>query len=322
MLILGGGGIGSRHLQALAASTKPLAMTVVDPSEASREIARQRFHEIRPGAEHLLTLTGALDEAPRRVDVCIVATPAHVRRAVVEQLLAHAQVRFLILEKILFQARADYRAMASMLADAKVAAWVNCPRRLWPQYRTMRDQIAGGGPVALHVVSGRRTALGTNSIHFLDTLDFLAGEERRWRLHGDRLSPLDVGSRHDQAIEFKGCLYGFSDRGDVFTYTLHDDATTHVLDIAAPGRRWLVREAQSTALVASAEESWAWRDMEFPLVYQSRITGDVVADLLDRGRCDLPSLAQSSALHLAVLDAYFEALALPETTEETRCPVT
>ncbi|HLO78458.1 MAG TPA: Gfo/Idh/MocA family oxidoreductase [Magnetospirillum sp.] len=322
VLIVGGGGIGSRHLQAIAASNKPLSITVVDPAEASREVARQRFHEITAGAEHKLSLTATLDDAPREIDVCIVATPAHVRRAVVEQLIAHAKVRYLILEKILFQTRGDYAAVARLLAEAGTKAWVNTPRRLWPQYGVMRDQIAGNGPVALHVVSGRRTALGTNSIHFLDTLDFLAGGDRQWTLRGDRLGRLEGGSRHTHAVEFQGCLYGFSDKGDVFSFTLHDDNTTHVLDISAKGYRWLVREAQSTALVASEAEGWAWREAEFPLVFQSRITGDVVADLLGKGDCALPTLAQSSSLHLAVLDAYFEALGLPQDAEDVQCPVT
>lgn len=322
VLIVGGGGIGSRHLQALARSDRPFAITVVDPSEASRDVARTRFGEVPHGAAHDLTLVAGLDEAPAAVDVCIIATPAAPRRGIVEFLAANVSVRFLILEKILFQARADYPDVARILADAKIPAWVNCPRRLWPGYRDMRDQIAGTGPVTLHVVSGRRTALGTNSIHFLDTLDFLAGGERAWTLRGDRLSLLDAGSRHGQTTEFKGCLYGASDRGDFFSFTLHDDSSYHLLDISAPGHRWVIREPNSAALVTSEAAAWAWSEVAFPLVYQSTITGDVVADLLDNGRCELPTLGQSSALHLAVLDAYFEALAIPDATETTACPVT
>lgn len=322
ILIIGGGGIGSRHLQALARMERPFSITVVDPSEESRELAKTRFGEVPCGAAHRLTVVSDLADAPATADVCIVGTPAGPRRAIIEQLAARHRIRFLILEKILFQARADYPQVARILADAGISAWVNCPRRLWPRYQEMRERIAGAGPVALHVVSGRRTALGTNAIHFLDTLDFLSGGGRRWVLQGNGLSALEAGSRHQQVVEFKGHLHGASDQGDFFSYTLHDDAAFHVLDVSAPGYRWVIREANGVALTASEADGWEWTEVEFPLVFQSTITGTVVSDLLDGGDCNLPTLAESSALHLAVLDSYFEALALPETTETTVCPVT
>lgn len=322
ILVIGGGGIGSRHLQALAQADRPYALTLVEPSASARETARSRFDEVPHGATHALEMVADLESAPDEADLCIVATPAAPRRAIVEQLVAGKSVRFLILEKVLFQARADYRRVADLLAAAGIPAWVNCPRRLWPGYREARRQIDGAGPVTLQVAAGRRAALGSNAIHFLDVLDFLAGGGRSWSLRGDRLSVLDTGSRHAGMVEFQGVLYGTSDRGDFLSFSLADDAGPHLVQIAAPGRRWTIREPEMTALAASESEGWAWREVPFPLLYQSALTGQVVADILDRGSCDLPSLATSSALHLALLEAFFQALSLPDATQDTPCPVT
>lgn len=322
VLVVGGGNIGSRHVQGLARAARPLAITVVDPNPDSLKLAADRFAESPKGAGHSLALSASLDEAPPAADVCIVATPAGPRPRIVQQIARERRARFLILEKFLFQARADYGAAARALAEAGIPAWVNCPRPMWPSYRQARADIAGNGPVALHVVAGRAAALATNAIHFLDALDFLAGRGRTWTLRGDRLRKIEGGGRHAGAVEFAGALYGVSDRGDMFSFMLNDDGGPHHVDISAPGRRWIVREGAGKAGAASAETDWAWSEIDFAVPYQSAITGDAATALLDTGDCALPTLAESSALHLAMLDAYFEALGVAADAQTDKCPVT
>jgi len=168
ILVVGGGNIGSRHVQGLARATRPLAITVTDPNPDSLKLAADRFAEAPKAADHKLALAASLDAAPAVADVCIVATPAGPRPQIVERIARERRARFLILEKFLFQARADYGAAERALAEAGIPAWVNCPRPMWPSYRQARAEIAGDGPVALHVVAGRAAALATNAIHFLD----------------------------------------------------------------------------------------------------------------------------------------------------------
>ena len=54
--IIGGGNIGSRHLQAVARIDKPLNIFVVDPSVSSRDLAVERFHEIDKSGIHELKM--------------------------------------------------------------------------------------------------------------------------------------------------------------------------------------------------------------------------------------------------------------------------
>ena len=130
--IIGCGQLGSRHLQAMAATPLPEGMTlrleVVEPWQGSRDTAQARLAEVNksgiPAAFH-----ESVAGLPRALDLVVVATTADVRRAVVEELLGHAAVRFLVLEKVLFQAPADYKAVADLCAAKGTRAWVNCPRR-------------------------------------------------------------------------------------------------------------------------------------------------------------------------------------------------
>lgn len=125
--IIGAGNLGSRHLQALALTDIPLAVQVVDPSEKSLDVAKERWQEmpINPLVERV-TFHKELDELNGNFDVVIVATSSKPRRAVVEKLLAKNKVRYMILEKVLFPRLSDYEDVGRLLERHNVKAWVNC----------------------------------------------------------------------------------------------------------------------------------------------------------------------------------------------------
>jgi len=113
--IIGAGNIGSRHLQGLKKITSPLSITVFDPSAESLSTARQRYDQIPSSLNHEINFLQTMEDLPKNIDLAIIATSSNVRRKVTEELLKNSTVKYLILEKILFQKAQDYKAIKKQI---------------------------------------------------------------------------------------------------------------------------------------------------------------------------------------------------------------
>jgi predicted dehydrogenase len=232
---------------------------------------------------------------------------------VVEALFAAADVRHLVLEKVLFQRPDDYDTVAALVAARGASAWVNCPRRLWPHYRALREEARG--PV--HVsVTGSDWGLACNAVHFIDLAAWLGGDDE-WRF---ATAALDAGTRPSRRagyLEVTGTLTGTSANGSRVTLTSRPDGNLPALvSVEGASFRHVVREGEGKAWVQDAAAEWRWREAASPALYQSQLSDRVVAELLESGRSSLTPLAASSRHHLAFLSALAQHMGV-----ET-CPIT
>jgi hypothetical protein len=299
--LIGAGGIGRRHLEALALSKHPLRIFVADPSSEALAAARNATSGIF-SPPHSVSFHTATDEFPSKLDVAIVATTADVRRYALEMLLQRSKPRYVILEKVLFQRLDDYDAVARRLADEGIAAWVNCPRRLWPHYQHLREEIAEPAGLTIHAAHGPAIGLGSNAVHMLDLLAFLSRcddiEIDASRLH------LYRGPIKRNAIEFTGTLVAQTKRGALLTYTTPPHGTNPVsVDIDLPERRIQFEETAGLARQCNAAGGWQWVNFDARPVFQSRLTNEVVDRLIARGDCGLTPYTESAALHMLLLRA-------------------
>lgn len=321
--IIGAGQIGSRHLQAMSLIDRPVRLQVVDPSAASRQVARERFEQcpaspLVTGVDYLEDIAGLHPE----IDVAIVATSANIRRATIESLLSRKVVRRLILEKVLFQKVEDLAAVGQLLREKGVAAWVNCPNRMAPIYKTLKDSLRNEPRIEV-AVTGSMIGIGCNAIHYLDLCAFLAGTA------GFALSPklLDkeiMPSKRDGFVEFTGTLAGSNAQGTRFSVTSLATGDLPVLiSIASPSLRCIVRENEAKCWLSEAASGWAWREEAFTNQYQSQISQIVVRDLLDRGDCDLTRYEDSVDLHVSLLTALRDHLDQQHLlAADGACPIT
>ena len=107
VLIIGGGKIGSRHLQGILLSKNNLEITVVDPSVESLNLCRIRANEIIFKNTNRNIIYKNLIPKNERFEICIISTTADIRAKVTEDLLAHCFVKHIIFEKVLFQKEID-----------------------------------------------------------------------------------------------------------------------------------------------------------------------------------------------------------------------
>ena len=114
--IIGAGQLGSRHLQGLTKIKQVIQITMIDSNPSALEIARQRFIEMpeNPLIQSVAYLD-SLEEFDEPVELAIIATNADQRRNVIEELVSNSRVKYLILEKVVFQSVADFKVVMSLL---------------------------------------------------------------------------------------------------------------------------------------------------------------------------------------------------------------
>ena len=171
--IIGAGQIGSRHLQALAHLKESVRIQLVDPSQDSLEVARQRFHSVYKGDSKRITLQAfnAIKELDEFQDVAIVSTDSKVRYGVIKELVQLKNIKAVIFEKVLFQAEKEYFEIDSLLETKKIPAWVNCILRATDFFKGLKDLLSKDEQITMKVegVDWAREILGKSplAIRFL-----------------------------------------------------------------------------------------------------------------------------------------------------------
>ncbi len=297
--IVGAGQLGSRHLQALKAVKQPLKIQVIDPSESSLQVAKERYDSVLSEQKHQISYATRF-ESGDELDIAIVATNSNVRRQALNGLLKNSRVRNMILEKLLFTERNDYSEVNSMLVDARVKTWVNCPMRVMPVYEKIKADLSGS-PIAYRV-TGSQFGLVTNAIHYLDHAVHLCGCDA-FELNVQLLDPQPIPSKRAGFFEFTGTLSARFENGSTCDITCHATGSMPVLvEIFDTKNRNIVRESEGKLWHADEQTAWIWQEQVAPIPFQSQITTAVVESILETGECGLTPYAASSKTHLRLLN--------------------
>lgn len=312
--IVGAGQLGSRHLQALKAIKQALRIQVVDPSESSLKVAKERYDSVSSEQDHKISYSTQF-EPSNEIDIAIVATNSNVRRKALDSLFNASPIKNLVLEKLLFNNRKDYVEVGDKLAKTGAKAWVNCPMRVMPAYEEIRKNLANS-PISYRV-TGSKFGLVTNAIHYLDHAVHLCGCED-FELDTNGLDRNLIDSKRAGFLELNGTIAARFADGSRCDVTCYASGSAPVLvEIFNEKNRYLVKESEGKLWHSSENSQWAWLEQAAPIPFQSQITTGVVESLLSRGTCGLTPYATSERVHLSLLDPLlaFVRTGSPETTE-------
>ncbi|MBC7449141.1 MAG: Gfo/Idh/MocA family oxidoreductase [Hymenobacteraceae bacterium] len=321
--LIGAGQLGSRHLQALALLEQPATFYVVDPAQESLDITRSRFFEVKGAERHQETIRfcQTFQELPRQLDLVVVATGSRIRRHVIEALLAHAEVPYLLLEKILFSKPEDYAAVGELLTQKGVTAWVNCPRRMIAYYQELKERLKNEPRLSL-TVTGSNWGLACNGIHFVDLFAYLTGDEAV-TLSGAQLDGHILESKRAGYLELTGTLLGSTANGSTLAVTSLPDGTAGLgLSITAGGQRYHLDEGKRLTYFATAAQQWQWEQETWGWLFQSQLTNVAAQQILTSGTCDLTPYAASAGQHLALLAAFMPVIQLSSPQPLSECLIT
>jgi predicted CoA-binding protein len=320
--ILGAGQLGSRHLQALALLDETTEIYVVDPSSEGREIAQQRFEQIEGHQKHDLKLYSSLvDIEKSSLDLVIVATNSGIRAKVTEELLEVFQVNYLVLEKFLFQKESEYHEIGQLIKQHGVKAFVNCPRRMFPTYRKIKDLIKDPADLQMEVI-GNSWGLGCNSIHFIDLFQWLTGDDiSNWT---DYLDSGYIAGKRPGYIEFSGRMEGIGDKGHKLSLTSYNGGKPNIsVRLSTSDKRFVIEEGLGKVWQEIiSEEELKLTEYNFESKFQSALTNVVARQLFETGSCELTPFDDSVRSHLPFLSAVLGHYNQTNEHKSKLCPIT
>ena len=297
VLLVGAGQLGSRYLQGLSAINEPLKISVVDPSENSLNLARDRFCQLDSKSAHEVSYSTSLHNVSKGqdIDLALLVTPAHCRSLLVKEIARSYKVNAWILEKVLAQNCTQLDDIQKYLSGNR-NVWVNTPRRLMDWHKRIYSRISAAASFPLHVhVSGASWGLACNAIHFIDLVSWWTNasvssvetlELENW-IESKRVGFFDV---------LGSLTVGYSDGS---TLKLSSETGNKKLKITIKTReeKWLIDESagQFTAPGLYQEHG--------KIILQSLLTPQIVRSILKNGNCELPTLSESIDQHRPFLSA-------------------
>jgi hypothetical protein len=321
--IIGAGGIGSRHLQALSKLAVPAEIFVIDPSGASLDNAAALLDEVSGRTVSSIEFKRDLTNLDGHIDLAVISTNSDVRRLAFEELLAKAEVGNILFEKVLFQKVEDYYAVRDMIDDREIRAYVNCARRYFDVYTRAKEMFEGDEAIELEFTAAD-WGLGCNSIHFMDMLAFVSGYfDGVGRVssgvdsHGDGSSGNEIGSFHANASAIveskrKGIidLYG-SIRGEIganrfLLKSLGQLVPEPFTELRAGDKKLSVYEECGRAVLAVDGKDV--EEIEFTVPYVSGLTNLIAEEIFATGACRLPTYDESMSLHIPMIKAFLSAI--------------
>jgi len=305
--VIGAGQLGSRHLQGLKGAASPLAITVMDSSQDSLKISKERYEAIPAVGEKTIDYVTSIQELPSELDLVIIATGSKPRAAIVKSLLNYASVKYLVLEKVLFPVLEEYSEIATLLNEKQVRCWVNCPRRMFGMYKHIKEMIDTSKPIYM-TNADENWGLCCNAIHMIDLFLYLNGEttytvETKW------LNDSIEESKRGGYIEMTGTLKVSTPKGNELTLISENDFTGE--------KNFLIENGDDLYTVTEGEGYLLHNQKyDYNMPYQSQLTGVLADEILKTGGCSLTPFKLSSTYHKPFIEAmlakYNEIMITPD----------
>ena len=306
IVLIGAGQLGSRHLQGLKKINIAINIEVVDPSIGSLAIAKERFEQVENNEFiRSIRFINSIDELNENIDLCIIATNSNIRALVTEELVAKKKIKTIIFEKILFQKISDYKLVQDILHKNKIKAWVNCPRRVFPDYIEIKKDIAPNEKLTF-LLTGGNWGLACNGIHFVDLLAFL-NNNNSFNFDSSGLDNDFQMSKRAGFIEFTGTLQGKQSNGsDIIINARNGSNAPHVITITGENSIFIIDETNGEIRMAQSKNDWRWENKKLRVQFQSQLTGDIAKEILTKGNCNLTSFDDSAQIHIPYISSILE----------------
>lgn len=311
ILVVGCGELGSRHLQAVASLPVVATIVVVDPNPSAIELGQKRLQDL-PNCygQTVFQWHPSLEEVKGCFDLCIVATQAKGRCQLVKDIFNQELASQFLIEKIAVQSSSEYEDLLQFAKVKRFKIWVNCKTRAYPISKRIKSRLDASEPILFNVLGGNH-GLANNGIHEVDLFTFFDGckfiESR-----GVYIDPiLHPSKRGPHVFDLSGTLFGVTAKGSQFTLSFaHDHAGPDHISIVTKSYRCIVDHMQRWAHESDRGGPWQQVSFEGNLMV-SHMTKAFASDILNEGRCELPTLEECFPAHrfiLGELQPHFEKL--------------
>ena len=285
ILLVGAGNLGSRHLQSLCKVGAKLNIDTIDLNRKSLDIAKSRALEIENSTIHNLEFFDDFSNLKSEYNFIIIASPSHVRFSIIEEIFSKInKPNNILLEKVLFQNTEHLLKSLSLFEERDCKVWVNCPRRMVPLYRRLKDDIRPSEILSFSV-KGSNWGLACNSIHYIDFFEWLS-EGKVTSLSTNGLEKKVYESPRKGFVEYYGELEGFIGKDKSFSILCtKDDEQKIVVEIELKSGKLILNEITHEFTHLKDEKEALKESYNFP--YQSDLTNQVWKSIQESGSCNL-----------------------------------
>jgi len=312
--LIGSGELGSRHLQSLVGIINA-NITVVEPSSTSVVVTRQRIVDLNLNELADVSFVDDINKLPSKVDFAVIATGAAPRLSILKSLLKHTSVKYLLLEKVLFQSIEDYVEAKELINSNNVKVWVNCPRRMFEFYASLKLKLSKSSPMLMKV-NGGNWGLACNSIHFIDIFSFLT-DSKVLTITTDDLEQKIYPSKREGYIEIFGCLNVTFENGHKLILNCSHEEISMDINITSVDGEYRIDEAKGDILFNGEQTS-----IDVMIKYQSELTRLVAEEALAFGQSKLTDFDEACEQHIPLIHSLLAFYNRNQNTESSVLPVT
>lgn len=323
LLLVGCGELGSRHLQAMAQLSDVEEIHVIDPREESLALGRARLKEL--GDQLNKNIRFFWYRGPEKDaaggELCIVATQAKGRCALIKEIADQLGYSRFLIEKIVAQSVPEYADLLKFCAQKNLIVWVNCKTRAYGIHQYIRAKLDLTEPIIFTRVAGAY-GLATNGIHTADLFNFYdgCGSIQGVLTRVDNMVQVTKRGQYD----LNGALYGKTEKeSDLVILFSHKHENPDIISIVSPRGRFIVDHSQKWAQESLPEAHWQWRQIAINEDWMvSSMTKVFAEDILMHGRCALPTLMECFPAHEFILNQLLPHFNRLLNTQNEFCPVT
>ena len=319
--VIGAGEIGSRHLQGIVKSELGMNLYVVDLSEENLEKAKKRINEINYDQKRkIINYQNDIRSLPPCIDLMVIATSSNARFNIIKSLVSFTKIKYLLLEKVLFQRIEEYVEVSKILNEYEIMTWVNCPRRLYPYLQELKTYLTSIKPLDISY-SGGAWGLACNAIHIIDLVNYFTGEYVE-RIDVSRLDKMLIESKRPGFFEISGELKIFFENSSL---TLSSKVTPNnfpVLDIYSDDFRINLFETKNLSVCQfQSDKDFSFKS-KIQMPFQSELTNIVMEQILETGSCILPTYEISKKLHIPFIKSMISFFQKNYEQDLDYCPIT
>ena len=240
-----------------------------------------------------------------------------MRFEISKSLLKVKTVKFLILEKVLFQKLDEYDDFKYFSSNFNTNIFVNCARRLNEFYKKISDVDFGTENIKMEV-SGNSWSMGCNSIHFVDLFNYLTNlTPKKWE---NNLDDKIIKSKRSGFIEFTGELFSKDKNGNQLRLISNRKLNSSlVIKISNSKLKYTIEEDSNKVIFQKKD---FLKTDEIHIDFQSKLTNKVVESLINFETCNLPTYEVSSRLHKPLIKVMKDHFNKINNTNFDYCPIT
>ena len=305
--LIGCGGVGKRHLEAMLKVKNDINFEVVEPNieNTPTTLVGQNINYF-----------SKIEDVSNNIDICLIATTANVRKKVILELVSKKNVKFIILEKVVFQNEKDFDEIIKLFEEKNIKSWVNCHLRAQPIYKELKTQSIISYDTTMTYEYSDDFTLSSSAIHILDLFSYLCDD---YDLEiQDIVTDTELkSSRHSGCVDFNGYMKVKSTNGYELVVKKRD---------AHFGEHLTIYHNDLTVRSSEGDDPdnriGFVQDKKIPYVWQSSLTNSYIDDIIEKSDCDLSTLENSAKLHKIMLKSFRNLLKEKYNREVVDCPIT